>query len=82
MHAFFTLRFPCGGALLEKIPGLEPYTLLTFLREGGKLICLAGLEGGPSVLPHRSFLVLRGSCLQQALLFPALHFTWSGAQMG
>ena len=39
-------------------------------------------RGGPSGLPHLSLLVLRGSCLQEVLLFPALHFTQSGAQMG
>lgn len=38
-------RFPCGGILLEKIPGLKPYLLLTFLQGGRDLICFAGSEG-------------------------------------
>lgn len=64
----------CGGALLEK-NSLALFIILysLFCREG-KLICLAGLEGGAQWAPPSFPSHLRGSCLPEALLSPAPTF--------
>lgn len=82
-HAFFTLRLPCGGALLEKIPGLQPYTLLTFLQEEESSSAWQAWKGSPKWAPL-SFPSHPEEQLSGvgSTTFPPLHFTQSGAQMG